>query len=95
MAMFRDWAILSGRDSTSYRQRKAYDRDSTGRAVSETSFFSVRKVRDMFKRFSRVNVWKENCVQLSIRGHIIWQRERLLPVLGRTMGLDLYIEAQK
>lgn len=95
VGLLRDLEKLDGMDSTSYGQRKAYDRDRTGRAAPETAFFSVKKVRNMFKMYSRVWVWKENCVSFALRGRTIFPREKLLPLLGRALGLDLYVEAQK
>ena len=95
VTLLRDWGILGGQDSTSYEQRKAYDKDRTGRAAPETAFFTIRKVRNMFEKYSTVWIRKENCVTFSVRGRPIIPREKLLPLLGRSLGLDLYVVAQK
>ena len=95
VTLLRDHGILDGQDLTSYEQRKAYDKDRTGRAAPETAFFSIRKVRNMFEKYSRVWIRKENCARFSVRGRPIIPREKLLPLLGRSLGLDLYVVAQK
>jgi SAM-dependent methyltransferase len=74
---------------TSAAQRAAYDVDAEGRAAPETQFFSVRQVKAMMARFARVECAKENC------DDFILKRRSLLPILGRALGLDIYIHAVK
>jgi SAM-dependent methyltransferase len=70
-------------------QRAAYDMDTEGRAAPETQFFSVRELRAMMARFARVECAKENC------DDFILKRRALLPSVGRALGLDIYIRAEK
>ena len=77
------------------QQRAAYDSDVTGSAAPETAFLSIRELRRMFEKYSRVSFHKENCDELTLRGRVVSQRKTLLPSLGKLWGLDIYIEAHK
>jgi ubiquinone/menaquinone biosynthesis C-methylase UbiE len=72
-------------------QRKSYDSNLDGQGAPETVFLSIQQLRAMFGRFRSVSFTRENCTGLPW----LLTRERLLPWLGRTAGLDLYIAAQK
>jgi ubiquinone/menaquinone biosynthesis C-methylase UbiE len=87
--------VSSGQGSIDERLRGAYDRDSEGRAAPETAYFSIKEVRDMFKKYKEVQVRKENCLVLTLLGQSIIPRDKLLTLLGRSMGLDLYVQAFK
>lgn len=75
-------------------QRSAYDTNSNGAAAPETQFFSIRDLKKIFADFSSVKFRKENC-------DVIWpfqkilSRNSLLPILGKFLGLDIYIQATK
>lgn len=45
----------------------------------------------MFSRYSSARFTKENCVAIPY----LFKREQLLPYVGRAVGLDTYISAQK
>ncbi len=106
---FRQWARWPGRTlaaalggragqagaGTWLEQRRAYDADLAGAAAPETEFVSVKQVRLMIGRFSCVEVYKENCDHLTVLGTPVIPRRVLLPVLGRLLGLDLYVHATK
>lgn len=76
-------------------QRMAYDRGQTGRAAPETRFFSIAELRRMFSRFTDVQVQRENCDPVVLRGRQIFPRESLLGTIGPVAGLDLYLSATK
>jgi SAM-dependent methyltransferase len=76
-------------------QRRAYDVNSVGEAAPETVFVSPRELAKMFQRYSHFACHKENCDELPFGAHRVLPRQRLLPILGRCAGLDLYIEARK
>ena len=72
-------------------QRKKYDANAAGAAAPETVFVSVDRLRRMFSGFRSVEISKENNTNL-VR---IIPRRLLLPLLGRRLGLDLYVRAVK
>jgi SAM-dependent methyltransferase len=76
-------------------QRAAYDADMEGRAAPETDFFSIRQIESMMARYASVSCVKENCDDLTVRGRVVCSRDKLLPTLGRRLGLDVYIHAVK
>lgn len=76
-------------------QRRAYDVNCAGEAAPETVFLSARELANMFQRYSNFACHKENCDELPFGIHRRVSRQRLLPILGRFAGLDLYIEARK
>jgi ubiquinone/menaquinone biosynthesis C-methylase UbiE len=78
-----------------YEQRKAYDYNSNGNAAPETTFTSIKTAKKVFKKFRKKVIHKENCDDLYIRNKWYLPRMKLLPVLGKYLGLDLYIEAWK
>lgn len=92
------WSQLTGSKpglQATREQRAAYDVDLEGRAAPETDFFSVRQIEQMMSRYARVECTKENCDDLRFRGRLIGRRDKLLPSLGRRLGLDIYIHAVK
>jgi hypothetical protein len=72
-------------------QRKKYDANAAGLAAPETVFLGVDRLRQMFSGFRSVDISKENNTNL-LR---VIPRRMLLPALGRTLGLDLYVRAVK
>jgi SAM-dependent methyltransferase len=77
------------------RLRGEYDAHVDGEAAPEVTLHSIRELRHRFGRFRRVEIQKQNCDPLYlVRGRSI-RRERLLSTLGRRLGLDLYVRAEK
>jgi SAM-dependent methyltransferase/glycosyltransferase involved in cell wall biosynthesis len=83
----------AGQDAAS-EQRAVYD-SCDGEPAPITEFTSVRQAKRLFAGFSDVVVQKENCDDLVVLGRTIVKRRSLLRSLGRTLGLDIYIEARK
>jgi 2-polyprenyl-3-methyl-5-hydroxy-6-metoxy-1,4-benzoquinol methylase len=79
----------------SKEKRKAYDSSQSGEAAPETVFSTIRQLRTMLKQYSRVKFHKENCSDLLLFNKYFISRSKLMPNLGKIMGLDLYIEAIK
>jgi SAM-dependent methyltransferase len=76
-------------------QKKAYDSDTSGAGAPETVFLSIRLLREMLADFSEVRFFKENCTDFQLKGFTFIQRKKMLATLGRTLGLDIYLEAVK
>ena len=77
------------------RLRSEYDARSDGTAAPEVTLHSVRELRRRLARFRRVTICKQNFDNLGlVRGRYI-PRDRLLSTLGRCLGLDLYVRAEK
>ena len=66
-----------------------------GAAAPETDFCSLRRLRQMLRRFRRVSLTKENFDGVTLRGRLVIPRLALLSTMGHLLGLDIYIEAQK
>jgi SAM-dependent methyltransferase len=75
--------------------RSLYDQHSSGMSAPETDFLSVKQLRQMFASFSTFAYHKENCDDFQLGGRLLLQRKYLLSSLGKALGLDIYIEAQK
>ena len=69
--------------------RSLYDTDSKGEAAPHTEYVARSDVKRIFSNFSSLRIDVRNCDGLLI------PRRYLLSSLGRTLGLDLYIVAQK
>jgi SAM-dependent methyltransferase len=80
---------------SSEEQRRAYDASTDGEAAPETVFLSIGQLRRMLRRYSWVTFEKENCTDLAISRLCFIPRKTLLPSLGKTLGLDIYIRARK
>ena len=89
-ALLRDMGLSARKVIVSEAQRRAYDSSAGGKAAPETVFLSISQLRQMLSRFSRVEFHKENNDNL-----FRLPRKLLLSSLGRLVGLDIYIEAQK
>lgn len=76
-------------------QRYHYDHDSAGAAAPETQFFSLWQLRRMLRRFSRVDLAKENFGNVAVRGRVVIPRHALLRTAGPLLGTDIYIRAEK
>ncbi len=87
-------AVL-GRETVNQAQRHAYDSDSSGDAAPETQFFSKGQLRKMFSKFAHFSAQAENSEDLIFRGRVQVSREKLLPIVGPVLGLDVYVTAQK
>ncbi|HZS30760.1 MAG TPA: class I SAM-dependent methyltransferase [Gaiellaceae bacterium] len=78
--------------------RGMYDANSAGEAAPHTDFVARREARRLFAAFASVSVQSQNSDPLVVplgRRRVTIPRERLLPTLGRVLGLDLYIHARK
>ena len=96
----RQWLIkvksfLKRKHRTAEAVRGLYDKNLKGETTPHTDYVSPRDVRHLMKRFSSVKIDKQNMDPITISGKVIVQRKRLLNNLGRLLGLDLYIVAQK
>jgi SAM-dependent methyltransferase len=89
-ALLRDMGYSTGELRVTEAQRRAYDGSITGRAAPETIFLSIRRLRQMLGRFLRVTFHKENSDNFLRLPRRLW-----LPSLGRCLGLDIYIQAEK
>lgn len=85
----------SSQMKTTVEQRRAYDVNVAGHAAPETTFLSIGALTEMFGHFSRCEFHKENCDGLPGPVDRLLSRKRLLPLIGKRMGLDIYIEAHK
>jgi SAM-dependent methyltransferase len=94
-ALLRDFARIRENPHSTERQRAAYDADMAGNAAPETEFFSIRQVRHMMRRFSRVQCSKENADEEVKDGVIVRRRADLLATRGKRFGLDIYIHGTK
>jgi SAM-dependent methyltransferase len=93
--LLREWNVLRSRQLLNEAQRYSYDHNRDGAAAPETELFSKRQLKNMLAKFDRVSLQKQNADPLSLRGLTLVDRPRLLSNLGRVMGLDVYIEAEK
>jgi SAM-dependent methyltransferase len=95
-ALIRDLSWRPRERTADRDQIAAYDRGANGRAAPETVFLSIRDLRAMLRDFASVRFTKQNCDPwVSRRGPVVVSRARLLPTLGRVLGLDIYLEARK
>ena len=94
-ALYRQMRLSGNHTIYGADQRKAYDLNLAGEGAPETVFLSIRQLRQMLKSFSRVHFQKENCAVSFPGSAMLDIRNRLLPSLGRLMGLDIYFEAIK
>jgi ubiquinone/menaquinone biosynthesis C-methylase UbiE len=83
--------------ATSEKMWRFYDSSAPGTAAPETQFSSVKELRKMFTRFSYAEFYKENCDGLIVpKLHLtVIPRQRLLSLVGRKLGTDIYVEARK
>jgi SAM-dependent methyltransferase len=100
---FRQWtrwplptfrALVDPGQAAASKQRAVYD-SCEGEPAPITEFTSVRQAKRLFVGFSDVVVQKENCDDLVVLGRTVVKRRSLLRSLGRTLGLDIYVEARK
>jgi SAM-dependent methyltransferase len=94
-ALRRDLGMFKGQIVYSADQRRVFDSNLAGEEAPETVFLSIHQLRNMLKQFSGVRFHKENCDANFWGGNMFGMRKRLLPYLGRSMGLDIYFEAVK
>lgn len=81
--------------NSSLAERHSYDpsyiKDSS--SAPQTEFFSKRDIGIIFNKFSKVKVEREG---LSIRGKVLYDDNKILNgIFSKTMGLNLYITAEK
>jgi 2-polyprenyl-3-methyl-5-hydroxy-6-metoxy-1,4-benzoquinol methylase len=83
--------------ATSEKMRRFYDSSASGAPAPETQFSSIKELRKMFKKYSHAEFHKENCDGLIVpKLHLTAiPRQRLLSSVGRKLGTDIYVEAQK
>lgn len=67
--------------------RAAYD----GKGVPHTDFVSIKDVRQIFRQWDIIKIEKQNFDGYGLP----FVRRLFMPTLGRVVGLDLYIRAQK
>jgi SAM-dependent methyltransferase len=82
------------------RLRAAYDVNAAGDSAPQTTFTTVRQVRqELFAGFSDVRIERHNFDEtrlIGFRGRAIsLSRERALKTVARVLGTDLYIHARK
>jgi len=82
-------------DDHGARLRALYDANLAGTPPPHTDFVTRAGARRLFHRFGRVQIDAQNCDALRLRGRLLLSRERLLGSLGRTLGLDLYVRAER
>jgi hypothetical protein len=90
--------VLSARikgETLQEKIRGLYDSNIEGNAAPHTDFVTPYEARQLFKRFSRVTIDIRNFDGYSFRKRTIIKREKLLNNIGRILGLDLYIIAEK
>jgi hypothetical protein len=78
--------------------RGAYDANAVGTAAPATEFASAAEIRRLLANFRDVQIRRENCNDLVVqllRKTLVIPRSRLLSMLGRFAGLDLYVTARK
>jgi SAM-dependent methyltransferase len=75
--------------------RTLYDTNTEGNAAPHTDFVSPYRARQLFKKFSTVRIDIRNFDGYSFRGRTIIKRGKMLNNIGRVLGLDLYITAEK
>lgn len=75
--------------------RSLYDTDLKGNSAPFTEFVSRSQVRQLFGKFSSVNIECQNFDDYGKLRRIGLSRMKLLNNMGRILGLDLYITAQK
>jgi ubiquinone/menaquinone biosynthesis C-methylase UbiE len=75
------------------RARTFRDANFEGAPAPHTDFITPREAKEMFAHFSSVHVHRENANPVTFNGHSLLPREWLLPIVGPTAGLDLYITA--
>ena len=95
LALLWDAGLYGGKISVNEAQRKEYDRSASGTGAPETEFLSIKQLRRMLSKFSKVGFQKENCTGIGFLGYTIIPRAIFLSSVGRRMGLDIYIEAVK
>lgn len=94
-ALLREKGLLQSKGTTTEEQAAAYDSNLKGIAAPETAFTSIYQLKRLFSKFSSATFTKENCDETTGLIHKFVSRQQLLPILGRAMGLDIYIQATK
>jgi SAM-dependent methyltransferase len=85
---------FTARSSASERAR--YGASVNGEAAPHTAFVSTRQARRIFAGFAHVKIEKRNCDEVvKLKGRIHVPRARLLGTVGRRLGLDLYVVAER
>lgn len=85
----KDW-----RRSFAERVSGLYDQDREGGSAPHTEYLSRRAARELFSRFSAVQIEARNFPEYMVRGRTI-KRVWFLENAARVIGLDLYITANK
>ena len=96
-AALSDLGLQEKHPEASEDMRRFYDSNLSGSAAPETQFSSLKQLRKVFRRYSQVRFYKENCDSLVVpKLHItVIPRLKLLSSVGRAMGTDIYVEARK
>ena len=77
------------------KTRALYDSNTEGIAAPHTDFVTPHGTRQLFKKFSTVKTDIRNFDGYSFRRRTIIKREKMLNNIGRVLGLDLYVTAEK
>jgi 2-polyprenyl-3-methyl-5-hydroxy-6-metoxy-1,4-benzoquinol methylase len=102
-----DLRLQKNLQGVSEEMRKRYDSNVSGVSAPETQFSSIRELRRVFRRFTEVRFYKENCDDLTVprvslrhfglspTGHVLIPRSGLLSSVGKAFGTDIYIRVKK
>lgn len=105
--LFQEWGLIPRTvDEAIEDKRWRYDHNSAGEGAPETEFFTVGQLKRIFRQYREVKCYKENADDIRMRvprlrqGRLVMEplfvpRLKLLPILGPTLGLDIYIHAVK
>jgi SAM-dependent methyltransferase len=75
--------------------RALYDANADGREAPFTEFVSKKRVKNVFRKFSKLSIQCENFDSISIGGKTILPRKWFLNNAARVVGLDVYVVAIK
>lgn len=83
------------KDEFDERVRGMFDANGDGEAAPHIDYTSIREAKKIFGEFQSIKIDRQNSDPLRLWGSKYIPREKLLNNLGRLMGLDLYIRADK
>jgi ubiquinone/menaquinone biosynthesis C-methylase UbiE len=86
-------AVPSKRDWILYRIER--DLNEALEGAPHTDFFTKRQAKTLFDAWQTAVVKSQNANGVTIFGHTILPRRLLLPIVGPTAGLDVYIRATR
>jgi len=92
---FQKRLTLSGKKNFSEWIRSLYDTNLNGEVAPYTDYVSRADVKRLFRKFSALKIDSQNFDNYVLFKLLLIPRTNLLNNLGRIVGLDLYIVAQK